>query len=220
MHVLATTMVFATLLVTSALAQQGNPAGRSPDTPPTRPGDAASTQTNAQDRLFTMLVAAGGMAEVNASRLAERKADNDAVKAFARRMVQDHSKANDELANVAQHADIRLPAELDQEHRAMQAELEKLSGPEFDVGYMRIQVQEHQKAVQLLEWEIGSGQHAKVQHLASEVLPNVINHLQMAQEIMVRLTGQIAREPVQTLTPSTTEDPQGRSSRGGRERRN
>jgi putative membrane protein len=73
----------------------------------------------------------------------------------------------------------------------MQAELERLSGPDFDIAYMRAQVQDHQKAAQLLEWEIGSGQDMELVHFASETLPEVLDHLQMAQHLIVPLATQV-----------------------------
>jgi len=214
-------MLIATLFVNPALAQQaqqGNPAARSPATPPGAEPDAASKQMNSQDRLFCILAAVSGMAEVNSARAAEHTSDNHAVKEFARRMLQDHSEANIELAKLAEQARLGLPAELDPEHQTMQNELEKLSGPEFDLGYMKMQIQEHQKATQLLEWEIGSGQQQQLQRFATETLPKVMDHLQTAQQITLRLSSQAAGQPGEAATTRAAPQPQAVTPRGGRER--
>ncbi|MBV8523415.1 MAG: DUF4142 domain-containing protein, partial [Acetobacteraceae bacterium] len=42
------------------------------------------------------------------------------------------------------------------------------------------QIQDHQRTVQLLEYEIGSGQDPDLKAFASEMLLHVIQHLQMA----------------------------------------
>jgi cytochrome c peroxidase len=57
----------------------------------------------------------------------------------------------EQLTDFAKQANIPLPNELDPNHKAMRAELEKLSGAEFDKAYMRGQVVDHQKTVVLLQ---------------------------------------------------------------------
>ena len=81
-----------------------------------------------------------------------------------------------------------MPDELDDEHKAMRAQLESLSGAEFDLDYIQGQVVDHQKTVQLLEYEIGSGQDVELKSFASEILPVVLGHLEMAQNIQAELT--------------------------------
>ncbi|TIT42294.1 MAG: DUF4142 domain-containing protein, partial [Mesorhizobium sp.] len=73
------------------------------------------------------------------------------------------------------------------EHERQRAELEKLYGAKFDIAYISGQITDHQKTVQLLEWEIGSGQDADLQHFASETLPTVLDHLQLARDIKAEL---------------------------------
>ena len=81
----------------------------------------------------------------------------------------------------------REPGDLDEEHKAMRAELDKLSGADFDVAYIRGQVAGHQKTAQLFEWEIGSGQDPQLKNFASQVLPVVLRHLQTAMAIQSQL---------------------------------
>ncbi|TIN49582.1 MAG: DUF4142 domain-containing protein, partial [Mesorhizobium sp.] len=85
---------------------------------------------------------------------------------------------------------IPLPEGLDEEHERQRAELEKLDGARFDIAYISGQITDHQKTVQLLEWEIGSGQDADLQHFASETLPTVLEHLQLARDIKAELASQ------------------------------
>jgi putative membrane protein len=181
MRVLATVASLTVLLAVPAWAQSGNPAGMTPGTGPHQPNHA--------DRLFVRAAAIGGMAEVELGKLAEQKGDGDAVKDFAQRMVEDHTKANERLMSLAKQNDIAVPDELDQEHEAMRDRLEKMSGVEFDRAYIQGQVVDHQKTAQLLEYEIGSGQDAQLRSLASETLPVVLQHLRMARDVEARMTG-------------------------------
>ena len=50
------------------------------------------------------------MMEVAMGKLAEEKGQSDDVKSFGKRMVADHSKANDELKSIAQQKGIKLPS--------------------------------------------------------------------------------------------------------------
>jgi putative membrane protein len=200
MRTLAALSGLALLLTLPVSAQIGNPAGMAPGTQEKAPGVPAPHEPNTQDRLFARIATIGGKAEVELGRLAEQKGGSDAVKDFGRRMVQDHGKANGQLTDLAKRADIPLPGDLDQEHSAMQSELEAMSGPAFDRAYMLGQIVEHQKTVQLLEWEINFGQDAQIKRFASETLPTVLQHLQMAQDLMSRITGQA----LQGAAPGTT----------------
>ena len=116
MRVLATVASIFVLLAVPAAGQEGNPAFMTPDTGPKQP--------NNTDRVFVHAAALGGMAEVELGKLAEQKSQNDAVKEFARRMVDDHGKANDRLIGLAKEDGIAVPKDkLDQEHEAMRQRL-------------------------------------------------------------------------------------------------
>ena len=192
MRRLATVSSIAVLLAAPALAQTGNPAAMPPGTKEAAPGVPAPHQPNQPDRLFAREAAIGGLAEVELGKLAEQKGQSDAVKAFARRMVGDHGKANERLTALAKQDGIGLPTGLDQEHAAMRDKLEGMSGAEFDRAYIQGQVTDHQKTAQLLEYEIGSGQDRELKGLASETLPTVLEHLRMAQEAAAQLSGKAA----------------------------
>jgi putative membrane protein len=181
-RLLVTAASMLVLLTAAGWAQQpGNPAGMTPGTGPYEP--------NNPDRLFVRTAAIGGMAEVELGNLAEQKAQSDAVKDFARRMIEDHGKANERLNGLAKDDGIAVPRELDAEHKAMRARLESLNDAQFDLAYIQGQVVDHQKTVQLLEYEIGSGQDIELKSFAAEILPIVLQHLQKAQDIQAELTG-------------------------------
>jgi putative membrane protein len=195
-------IVAAVAWAMTAAAQLGNPGFVTPGTPQNAPGVPAPNHANTQDRLFAILLAAGGAAEVDFGRLAEGKSQNEAVKQFARRMVQDHTRANGELSSLANAAQIRLPGELDPDQKDMRAKLESLTGAVFDLTYMQGQVIDHQKTVILLQWEIGQGQDAPMQQWASATLPVVLGHLEMAKTLLAELaaqTPQASSAPISTV---------------------
>jgi putative membrane protein len=187
---------FLTALALPAAAQIGNPAGVDPATPQSAPGVPAPHTTNTQDKLFAQLLGAGGMAEVEFGKIADGKAQSSSVKDFARRMVQDHSRANEQLEKLAKRANIPLAGELGPDEKAMKDELDRSSARSFDLAYMQGQLVGHQKAVILLQYEIGQGQDSELQRFAAESLPVVIGHLEMARAVIGELTG---AEPQATM---------------------
>ena len=182
------------------VAAPGNPASTPAGTPHAAPGTPAPDQLNNSDRLFSQSLAAGGLAEVEAGKLASRASGNAMVRQFGERMIQDHSQANEQLTNLAMATKMPLPSGPDTEHRAIQQHLEQLHGAAFDVAYADLQLQDHGRTVQLLEYEIGSGQNPRLKSFASETLPIVLDHLAMAQQLHAKLTG--------AGVPETAEDVQ------------
>ena len=182
----------AAIAMTPAWAQQGNPAVATPGTE-MRSGIPAANQPNAADRNFVRAAAAGGLAEVELGRLANQKGNSSEARQFGQRMVNDHSKANDQLKQIAAAANIPLPNAPGPEDQAMRDHLDKMQGDAFDRDYIRGQITAHQETAQLFEYEIGSGQDVGLKTFASQTLPVVMQHLEMAQKIDAQLTGAAAR---------------------------
>jgi predicted outer membrane protein len=83
------------------------------------------------DRDFVTKAAQDVMAEVALGELAARQASNQ-VKQFAQRMIEDHTKANNELKELASKEGITFPSDISAKQKALQDRLAKLSGAEFD----------------------------------------------------------------------------------------
>ena len=91
------------------------------------------------------------MAEIDAARMAlDRSSDAD-VKKFAQMMIDDHTKAGDDLRAVATTHNIDLPAQVDDNHRDKAEELGKKKGMDFDRDYADAMVDGHQAFVDKLE---------------------------------------------------------------------
>jgi putative membrane protein len=143
---------------------------------------AASGLSNA-DRKFAMEAAMGGMTEVALGRLATERGASDAVKQFGQRMVDDHSKANDELKQWATTAGVTLPTALDAKHQAMVTKMSGLSGAAFDKAYSQAMLKDHVKDVPLFQRESERGMDAGLKSFASSTLPTLREHLQMARAL-------------------------------------
>jgi putative membrane protein len=149
-----------------------------------------TASVSSSDRKFAMTAAAGGMAEVEVSRLALTKASSAAVKQYAQKMIDDHTAANAELMQIASAKGIALPTAPDAKHRAMMAKMEKLSGAEFDHQYiMMAGHKDHAKMEKLFRDESTRGRDADLKAFAAKTLPVVQAHLRMARDMHNQMPG-------------------------------
>jgi putative membrane protein len=147
------------------------------------------------DSKFVMNAAMGGLEEVELGRLAAQKGASDEVRQFGQRMVDDHSKANEELTRVASSKGWTPPTALDAKHQAEVQKLSALSGDKFDKEYVKMMVSDHKKDVGEFQKEASGGKDADVKAFASSTLPTLQEHLQMIQRIndkmMMRKSGNL-----------------------------
>ncbi|HYM26039.1 MAG TPA: DUF4142 domain-containing protein [Vicinamibacterales bacterium] len=141
------------------------------------------------DTTFVAKAARGGMAEVELGKLATEKASSDEVKKFGQRMVDDHSKANDELKSIAQQKNMTVPSDLSAKDKALRDRLSKLSGAAFDRAYMRAMVTDHREDVNEFRVESKSGKDAEVKAFAAKTLPTLEEHLKAAQDANKSVVG-------------------------------
>jgi putative membrane protein len=149
----------------------------------------------AADHKFAMEAAMGGLMEVELGRLAAQKGASDEVRQFGQRMVDDHSKANEELTRVVSAKAMTPPAALDAKHQAEMQKLSALSGEKFDKEYVKMMVSDHKKDVAEFQKEASGGKDADIKAFASSTLPTLQEHLQMIQRIndkmMLRKSGNL-----------------------------
>jgi putative membrane protein len=133
---------------------------------------------------FVKKAAISGLFEVESSRLIEPKADRD-TKPFAEQMIKAHTEANNELKSLVQSGKVtaEIPMTLDAEHQRQLDELKGLSGKELDQAYDRIQLRAHQQAVELFTQYSQSGDNPALKQWAAQTLPELKQHLSMAEKL-------------------------------------
>jgi putative membrane protein len=124
----------------------------------------------------------GGLAEVETANLALQRASNTEVKAFAQRMLTDHSRANEELRQLATTKGLGLPAQLAGDPKEAFDHLSSLSGPAFDKAYMAHMVEDHEKDVSEFDKASTSATDGDVKSWAGRTLPTLQQHLALAKE--------------------------------------
>jgi putative membrane protein len=135
---------------------------------------------DAGDKGFVDKAATGGMAEVKLSKLAMDKAQSTEVKQFARKMVEDHTKANMELKQIAEKKSIAVPTALDEKHQKAYDKLTKLTGADFDKEYMATMAMDHDDTVKLFKEQSQNGQDPELKSFAMKTLPILEKHDDMA----------------------------------------
>ena len=160
----------------------------------------AGNAVSAGDRDFVDNLTIAGMAEVELGRMAMERSDNDWVKQFGDMMVRDHSKAGEELKQIAMKYAIPTPAGLDQKHQDLKAKLSTLKGAEFDREYMNAMVEGHEDVMDRLQTRASEDRfgddkgtvtpersdnpvEASINEWAADALPRVRHHLDEATTI-------------------------------------
>jgi putative membrane protein len=149
----------------------------------------ARSAVSASDRQFMKEAAQGGMAEVAQGRLVAQRGVSEGVRRFGDRMVEDHSKANDELRRLAARKSVILPATMGPKHRRFQNRLMHLSGASFDQAYIKHMVDDHVEDVAAFRREARTAHDADLRHWAAKTLPTLESHLRMARDVRREVYG-------------------------------
>ncbi|MBC7945193.1 MAG: DUF4142 domain-containing protein [Burkholderiales bacterium] len=142
----------------------------------------AGGQVAEQDKKFAMQAAKLGLAEVAMGKVAQQKG-TDPVKKFGEHMVQEHSKANEKLMQIAQEKGIQLPQQIDERAQTKMDKLSGMAGAKFDKSYLNAQVKDHKKAVKLFEKQARDGKDAALKQFAAQTSPTLQEHLKMAEDM-------------------------------------
>ena len=135
------------------------------------------------DTCFADQAARSDLFEIRTSELALERSSNEAVKNFARTIINDHKDASAKLKARASTLNVALPTDLDAPKLADLQALQVKKGEAFDRAYAAIQVNAHVDAVNLFSTYIGSANTAFKDH-ATETLPHLQHHLGMARDLL------------------------------------
>jgi len=138
------------------------------------------------DRTFVRKAAQGGMAEVQLGNLAVNRGSSAYVKQFGQRMVDDHSRANDQLKELAGKKGLTLPSDIGAENRAVVARLSRLHGAAFDSAYIRDMKADHQQDIIEFRMESNGGRDRDIRAFARKSLPTLQEHYRMASAMSRR----------------------------------
>jgi len=147
-------------------------------------GSATSgSDVASQDANFVKEAAEAGLAEVQMGQIAQQNAQNQSLKDFGSRIVADHTKANQELMQIASQKGIQTPTAMNSRDQQMIQHLSSLNGAEFDKMCEKHAVEAHLKAVKAFKIEAQRGQDADIKAFAEKTLPTLEEHLKTARDL-------------------------------------
>jgi putative membrane protein len=141
--------------------------------------NTASAQDKSNDttaRYFIIQASIGNLQEVAMGRLAAQQAVNPEVKAFAKRMVADHSNVEARLMQLVQSKGFQIPREAT-DPPVEDLMLKNTPAKDFDRVYVRMMVTGHRQTVQLFEKYALTGKDPIVKTFAQQTLPVLKEHL-------------------------------------------
>lgn len=131
---------------------------------------------------FVEEASAKGIAEIETSKLALTKSTAADIKAFAQRMIDDHTAANRELASIAKRKNLKVSTEAELTNKAKAFVLKQRDGESFDEAYVKNQVNAHEQTIELFK-KAAVSKDVELAAFATATLPKLEHHLHDAQDL-------------------------------------
>jgi len=162
-------------LPTAGLAQMDSSSN--PPAASTPPADTLSHG----DIKFIVTVAEGSTNEVALSQLAAEHSSRDDVKKFAQMMIDDHTKLNAMLTDLAARKGVAISDAVMKGQKDHVDGLAAKNGADFDKAYIKLMVKTHQETLALFQKEAEKGKDPDVMSFASQNTPTISEHLEHAK---------------------------------------
>ena len=135
---------------------------------------------------FVMEAHEAGLAEVEASSIAQKQSSNPQIQSFAKMMIADHTAIGKELDSIAESSRIHVRDSLNTEHKVAIDNIAKLSGKAFDEAYCQLMTTDHIKAIDLFH-HANENTSNTLHVFADKVTPMLKMHLDEANKICASL---------------------------------
>jgi putative membrane protein len=139
-------------------------------------GQAQDKSNDTTARYFIIQASIGNLQEIQIAKLAVQRTANSEVKAFANRMIIDHSNAQAQLMQIIKSRNFQIPAEAT-DIPVEDLMLKNLPAKDFDRMYVHMMVPDHRQTVHLFEDYALTGKDPDVSSFAKQTLPTLKEHL-------------------------------------------
>ncbi len=142
---------------------------------------ATESKLSADDKQFLKKAYKSGLTEVEHAKMAKEKAQDEATKEIAERMITDHGKANEKIMEMAKEENLDLST--------VEAKPAKMTGDNFDKEYLTMLKKHHEKDIALFEKanDTGTKEDSDVKKFAKDTLPTLKEHLQMVDDALAKM---------------------------------
>jgi putative membrane protein len=150
----------------------------------------AIDKANLSDAQVAAIVVAANQIDIDTGQLAESKSPNPEVKAFAHRMIADHTDVNKQATALV--TKLKVTPEENTISRALKSDaqrnrerLRKLSGKDFDKLYVADEITFHKQVLDTLDTKLlPSAKNDELKALLVKVRPAIVSHLEHAEKLL------------------------------------
>lgn len=146
-------------------------------------GGMKADQQAAIDKIFVKKAMQGSIAQVQLGQLTLQKSGNDQVKQLARKMIDGHTKLNEQMKPLAQQLGVDVPTEVSKKDKTRMSRMQALSGAAYDEAYIKDMVKDHKQDLSEFQTEASNGHDPNVKDAALQGSKTISEHLQMAQQL-------------------------------------
>ncbi len=139
------------------------------------------------DKDFFQKATTGNMMEIQLAKMALNQSQNNEVKQFAQRILDDHNKVKQQLQTIASKDNLAEPRDMDRsQHRAVKS-LSGKKGHDFDKAFTKHMVNDHKDDIKLFDKASKDAKNADLKHFAAQQLPVLNDHLKMAKDLETKV---------------------------------
>lgn len=146
-------------------------------------GSSTTAQITRKEINFVREAGTGGLMEVQMGQAALANSANASIKSLGQRLVDDHTKANDQLKMIATQKGLTVPTQLSNSQTEMLNHLAALKGAEFDQAFQKHAVQDHEKDLKLYQKAASSLSDPELKAFAAQTIPILQQHLDMSKNL-------------------------------------
>jgi putative membrane protein len=125
------------------------------------------------------------LAETELGKPAQQKGASDGVRSYGKQLKQDHAAANQKATALAKEMGMTPPTEPNKKQKGTYDRMAKMSGDKFDRAFIKHMIDDHKKDIKEFQQEAKKTSEPP-SRFASEVLPDLQKHLDMAQGLQAK----------------------------------